>query len=86
MDQAVYHDGPVIAWLSRATGDINSYDGGGTWAKIYEIGANTGGGQISWPASGRDRFTFQIPACTRMASAHLQFPQNSQLGKNASKI
>lgn len=66
MDQAIYHDGPVIVWLSPAAGsNITTYDGSGPWAKIWELGAQTGNGQIKFPASNQAGFNFQIPSCTR---------------------
>ncbi|KAK6216807.1 cellulose-growth-specific protein [Colletotrichum tabaci] len=65
MDQAIYHDGPVIAWLSPArSGNVTTYDGSGQWAKIWELGALVGNGQISFPASNKAAFNFQIPSCT----------------------
>ncbi|OBR07939.1 Cellulose-growth-specific protein [Colletotrichum higginsianum IMI 349063] len=65
MDQAIYHDGPVIAWLSPArSGNVTTYDGSGRWAKIWELGALVGNGQISFPASNKAAFNFQIPSCT----------------------
>ncbi|KAK1635355.1 cellulose-growth-specific protein [Colletotrichum phormii] len=67
MDQAIYHDGPVIVWLSPAAGsssNVTTYDGSGPWAKIWELGAQTGNGQIKFPASNQAGFNFQIPSCT----------------------
>ncbi|KXH55764.1 cellulose-growth-specific protein [Colletotrichum salicis] len=67
MDQAIYHDGPVIVWLSPAaasSSNVTTYDGSGPWAKIWELGAQTGNGQIKFPASNQAGFNFQIPSCT----------------------
>ncbi|OHF01499.1 cellulose-growth-specific protein [Colletotrichum orchidophilum] len=66
MDQAIYHDGPVIVWLSPAgaSSNVTAYDGSGPWAKIWELGAQTGNGQIKFPAANQAAFNFAIPACT----------------------
>ncbi|KZL82234.1 cellulose-growth-specific protein [Colletotrichum incanum] len=65
MDQAIYHDGPVTVWLSPAgSSNVTTYDGSGPWAKIWELGAQTGNGQIKFPASNQAAFNFQIPSCT----------------------
>ncbi|EQB48529.1 cellulose-growth-specific protein [Colletotrichum gloeosporioides Cg-14] len=65
MDQSIYHDGPVIVWLSPAgSSNVTTYDGSGPWAKIWELGAETGNGQIKFPASNQAAFNFQIPSCT----------------------
>ncbi|OLN86350.1 putative endo-beta-1,4-glucanase D 15 [Colletotrichum chlorophyti] len=65
MDQAIYHDGPVTVWLSPAgSTNVTAYDGSGQWAKIWELGAQTGNGQIKFPATNQAAFNFQIPSCT----------------------
>ncbi|WYZ42045.1 hypothetical protein EsH8_V_000940 [Colletotrichum jinshuiense] len=62
---AIYHDGPVTVWLSPVgSGSVTTYDGSGPWAKIWELGAQTGNGQIKFPASNQAAFNFQIPSCT----------------------
>ncbi|KAK2062153.1 cellulose-growth-specific protein [Colletotrichum caudatum] len=64
-DQAIYHDGPVTVWLSPAgSAGVKNYDGSGNWYKIYELGAQTGNGQIKFPAANQAAFNFQVPSCT----------------------
>lgn len=36
--KGLYHDGPIVAYLSKAPGDVREYDGSGDWFKIYELG------------------------------------------------
>lgn len=77
MDQAIYHDGPVSVWLSPAgPGNVTTYDGSGPWAKIWELGAQTGNGLIKFPASGQSAFNFQIPSCTRTPSHLIHFARS----------
>jgi hypothetical protein len=33
-----YHDGSFAAYLSKAPGDVQQYDGNGEWFKIWELG------------------------------------------------
>lgn len=74
MDQSIYHDGPVIVWLSPAgSSNVTTYDGSGPWAKIWELGAETGNGQIKFPASNQAAFNFQIPSCTRTYCSPVDF-------------
>lgn len=37
-DVAVYHQGPLTVWISKANGDVKSYQGGDGWVKIAELG------------------------------------------------
>jgi len=48
-DVAVYHQGPISLYMSRAPGSANDYDGSGDWFKIYDWGPTFSGGQASWP-------------------------------------
>ena len=43
-DQAVYHQGPVSFYMSKASSAASS-DGSGDWFKIKEIGPNFSSGQ-----------------------------------------
>jgi hypothetical protein len=47
-DVAVYHQGPVAVYISKANGDVTAYQGGDGWAKIAEIGPTFNGGSASW--------------------------------------
>ncbi|KFA60056.1 hypothetical protein S40285_09115 [Stachybotrys chlorohalonatus IBT 40285] len=60
-DVAVYHQGPVSVFLSRAPGSVRSYQGDGTWAKIADIGPTFNGNSASWPL--RQSYTFTLPTC-----------------------
>lgn len=59
-DVAVYHQGPLAVYLSKAPGSVSSYDGSGGWFKIQQWGASFGGGS-QWTLS--DQYTFTIPSC-----------------------
>jgi len=48
-DQAVYHQGPVSLYMSKAPGSVKDYDGSGDWFKIYDWGPTFNGGSASWP-------------------------------------
>ncbi|KAI3326243.1 lytic polysaccharide monooxygenase [Xylariaceae sp. AK1471] len=62
LDQAVYHQGPVSLYMSKApSGAISQYDGSGDWFKIYDWGPNFSNGQASWTMSGT--YTGTIPKC-----------------------
>ena len=63
MDQAVTHPGPLNVWLSKSPGDVKDYDGSGAWAKIFEMGADISASAISFPATGKSTFEFEIPSC-----------------------
>jgi len=48
-DVAVYHQGPISLYMSKAPGKVADYDGSGGWFKIYDWGPTFNGGQASWP-------------------------------------
>ena len=48
-DTAVYHQGPISLYMSKAPGKAADYDGSGGWFKIYDWGPTFNGGQASWP-------------------------------------
>ncbi|KAJ4375122.1 hypothetical protein N0V83_002206 [Neocucurbitaria cava] len=62
-DQAVYHQGPVSFYMSKA-GTASTYDGSGDWFKIKEIGPTFTGGQAKWDLEATYSVTVpsQIPA------------------------
>lgn len=66
MDTGLGHPGPLLVYMSAATGDIKSYDGSGPWFKIDQLGANITSDAINWPADDLTEYTFEIPEATRM--------------------
>ncbi|KAI1184598.1 lytic polysaccharide monooxygenase [Nemania serpens] len=61
LDQAVYHQGPVSIYMSKAPGTAAEYDGSGDWFKIYDWGPKFGGGQAQWTLAAS--YTGTIPKC-----------------------
>ena len=61
MDQPIYHAGPVLAYISKAPSTAASYDGSGSWAKIYQIEPTISGSTINWN-DAVDTFTFSLPS------------------------
>ncbi|SPO07749.1 related to cellulose binding protein CEL1 [Cephalotrichum gorgonifer] len=57
LDTAVYHQGPVSIYMSKAPGAAADYDGSGPWFKIYDWGPNGN----NWPLS--ISYTQNIPKC-----------------------
>ncbi|EAQ89440.1 hypothetical protein CHGG_06059 [Chaetomium globosum CBS 148.51] len=60
-DVAVYHQGPVSFYMSKAPGAASSYDGSGGWFKIKDIGPSFSGGSATWDLG--TTYTAQIPSC-----------------------
>ncbi|KAK0709388.1 glycosyl hydrolase family 61-domain-containing protein [Lasiosphaeria miniovina] len=60
-DVAVYHQGPISLYMSKAPGAAADYDGSGDWFKIYDYGPTFSGGQASWPL--RTSYQYNIPKC-----------------------
>lgn len=48
-DTAVYHQGPISLYMSKAPGKVADFDGSGGWFKIYDWGPTFSGGQATWP-------------------------------------
>lgn len=61
MDQAVYHAGPVLVYISKAPSTAASYDGSGSWAKIYQIAPTISNGNVAWNTE-KDNFSFRLPS------------------------
>ncbi|KAL2202486.1 hypothetical protein CC79DRAFT_1372655 [Sarocladium strictum] len=61
LDTAVYHQGPISVYMSKAPGSASSYDGSGAWFKIKDMGPTFSGGSSSWPMT----LTYQVtlPVC-----------------------
>jgi hypothetical protein len=65
LDQAIYHTGPIQVYMSKASGDVKSYDGSGDWFKISSVPADITASAISWADEGQASYTFDIPSSTR---------------------
>ncbi|KAK3401538.1 glycoside hydrolase [Sordaria brevicollis] len=63
LDQAVYHQGPISLYMSKAPGAVADYDGSGDWFKIYDWGPTFTGNGANWPL--RSDYTFKIPTCIK---------------------
>ncbi|KAI1129151.1 glycoside hydrolase family 61 protein [Nemania abortiva] len=61
LDQALYHQGPVSLYMSKAPTTAAEYDGSGDWFKIYDWGPKFGGGQAQWTMTGS--YSGTIPKC-----------------------
>lgn len=61
LDIAVYHQGPVTAYLSKAPSTASAYVGDGDWFKIAEEGPTFSGSSATWPL--RDSYTYKLPTC-----------------------
>jgi hypothetical protein len=59
-DVAVYHQGPVSFYMSKAPSTAAAYDGSGDWFKIKEIGPTFSGGQATWNLAST--YSVAIPA------------------------
>ncbi|KAI0974094.1 glycoside hydrolase family 61 protein [Xylaria arbuscula] len=61
LDQAVYHQGPVSLYMSKAPGTADEYDGSGDWFKIFDWAPNFGSGQAQWTMAAS--YSGNIPKC-----------------------
>ncbi|KAI3319880.1 lytic polysaccharide monooxygenase [Xylariaceae sp. AK1471] len=61
LDQAVYHQGPISIYMSKAPSAAKDYDGSGEWFKIKDFGPTFSGGSSSW--SLLQTYTYQLPQC-----------------------
>ncbi|KAI0171050.1 glycosyl hydrolase family 61-domain-containing protein [Pestalotiopsis sp. NC0098] len=61
LDQAVYHQGPVSLYMSKAPGAAADYDGSGAWFKTFDWGPTFSGGSASWTMSAS--YSGTIPSC-----------------------
>ncbi|KAK3682197.1 glycosyl hydrolase family 61-domain-containing protein [Podospora appendiculata] len=62
-DTAVYHQGPISLYMSKAPGAASDYDGSGDWFKIYDWGPTFSGGQATWAM--RSEYSYNIPKCIK---------------------
>ncbi|KAF4930601.1 putative endo-beta-1,4-glucanase D [Colletotrichum viniferum] len=60
----IQHPGPLQIWMSKASGDLFSYDGSGDWFKVYESGPTrfplTGAAE-EWGVYNKNIITFTVP-------------------------
>ncbi|KAI8963725.1 glycoside hydrolase family 61 protein [Daldinia sp. FL1419] len=61
LDTAVYHQGPISLYMSKAPGAVADYDGSGDWFKINDWAPVFSGGQASWTM--KDTYSYTIPKC-----------------------
>ncbi|KAI1081235.1 glycoside hydrolase family 61 protein [Whalleya microplaca] len=61
LDTAVYHQGPISLYMSKAPGAAAEYDGSGDWFKFYDWGPTFSGGQASWNMQAQ--YSSTIPKC-----------------------
>lgn len=61
LDTAVYHQGPISIYMSKAPGAAADYDGSGSWFKITDLGPTFSGSSSTWPMY--QTYTSQIPTC-----------------------
>ena len=82
-DVAVYHQGPVSFYMSKAPTTAAAYDGSGDWFKIKDIGPSFSSGTADWSQTQQQSFTVQIPSCIA-AGEYLLRPQQLAIHKYAS--
>ncbi|KAJ8104825.1 hypothetical protein ONZ43_g7672 [Nemania bipapillata] len=58
---AVYHQGPISIYMSKAPGAAADYDGSGEWFKIKDFGPTFNGGSATWPL--QQTYSYTIPQC-----------------------
>jgi hypothetical protein len=61
---SIGHGGPLFAYLSKAPASVSSYDGSGSWFKIYELGIKNFADEkrgAAWEADGLRKVEFKIP-------------------------
>ncbi|KAK1518141.1 fungal cellulose binding domain-containing protein, partial [Colletotrichum paranaense] len=61
LDTAVYHQGPISLFLSKAPSHVQDYDGSGKWAKFKDFLPTFSNGQATWPM--RQTYEYKIPTC-----------------------
>lgn len=62
MDQAIFHSGPALAYLSKAPSTAAAYNGSGGWFKIWQQGPTFNNGGLQWPTDNQSQFTFKLPS------------------------
>ncbi|KAI0127227.1 fungal cellulose binding domain-containing protein [Xylariales sp. AK1849] len=73
LDIAVYHQGPVSIYMSKAPTTAAEYDGSGEWFKITDIGPTFDGSTATWDLS--QSYTSTIPTCIEPGEYLLRIQQ-----------
>lgn len=73
LDTAVYHQGPVTVYMSKAPSTASAYAGDGDWFKIAEEGPTFSGSTATWPM--RDSYTYKVPTCLASGDYLLRIEQ-----------
>ncbi|KAI0134672.1 glycosyl hydrolase family 61-domain-containing protein [Xylariales sp. AK1849] len=61
LDIAVYHQGPISIYMSKAPSTAVDYDGSGAWFKTFDWGPDFSSGQAVWNMA--DTYSSTIPKC-----------------------
>ncbi|KAI1332436.1 endoglucanase II [Xylariaceae sp. FL0255] len=61
LDVAVYHQGPISIYMSKAPSTAAEYDGSGEWFKILDIGPTFSNGAATWDLA--QEYSYKIPTC-----------------------
>ncbi|KAI8624437.1 glycoside hydrolase family 61 protein [Xylariaceae sp. FL1651] len=61
LDTAVYHQGPVSLYMSKAPSTAEEYDGSGDWFKTFDWAPVFSNGQATWTM--KDTYSGTIPKC-----------------------
>ncbi|KAH6655718.1 glycosyl hydrolase family 61-domain-containing protein [Truncatella angustata] len=61
LDQAVYHQGPISVYMSKAPSTAAEYDGSGAWFKTFDWGPTFSSGQATWNMASS--YSSTIPKC-----------------------
>ncbi|KAF2655703.1 lytic polysaccharide monooxygenase [Lophiostoma macrostomum CBS 122681] len=78
----LYHPGPATAWLSKAPGDLDTYEGDGDWFKILSVVNRTAQSvppndeyywKHQWGTYQATNWTFEIPTATPPGDYLLRF-------------
>lgn len=73
LDIAVYHQGPITAYMSKAPSTASEYVGDGDWFKIAEEGPTFSGSTATWPL--RSSYTYKFPTCLASGDYLLRMEQ-----------
>ncbi|KAH9890765.1 glycoside hydrolase family 61 protein [Xylariomycetidae sp. FL2044] len=63
LDTAVYHQGPISIYMSKAPSTASEYDGSGEWFKIKDFAPDFSSGTAVWDLS--QSYTYEIPTCVQ---------------------
>ncbi|GKT40298.1 putative endo-beta-1,4-glucanase D [Colletotrichum spaethianum] len=65
-NELIEHPGPGFVYMSKAPGELNTYDGSGDWFKVYETGLCGSNPSVDtdWCSWQKDRIEFTIPTNT----------------------